>query len=274
MSDVLPYELVNPIGNPDLLILCDHASSALPEKYGTLGLPAPEFHRHIAYDIGCAEVTRALAAHFNCPAILGRYSRLLVDLNRGPDDPTIVMKLSDGAIIPANADVDPFDNVVEFEHRLAAYHQPYHDAVDRQIKLAIETGAGAPTILSIHSFTPSWRGTARRWHAGILWDKDPRLAVPLMDVLGQAGDLIVGDNEPYAGHLKGDTLYRHCTMQGLPHALLEIRHDLIDSPRGQLSWVQRLGALLPSLIAAEGMREVRHFGSRTDPDHTDRDHKM
>lgn len=266
MSEVLPYELVNPTGNPNLLILCDHASSALPEKYGTLGLPASEFHRHIAYDIGCAEVTRALAAHLDCPALLGRYSRLLVDLNRGPDDPTIVMKLSDGAIIPANANVDPFDKAAEFDHRIGAFHQPYHDAVIGQIKAAMDTGAGAPVVLSIHSFTPFWRGTARSWHTGILWDKDPRLAVPLMDALGQVGDLIVGDNKPY-GTIKGDTMYRHCTLQGLPHALLEIRQDLIDSPEGQFSWVQRLVELLPPLIAAEGMREVRHFGSWTDRDH-------
>jgi len=97
--DGSPFELVNAQGNPDILILCDHASAALPSKYDTLGLPATEFHRHIAYDIGCAEVVRALASHLTCPAILGRYSRLVVDLNRGQDDPTIVMKLSDGSEI-------------------------------------------------------------------------------------------------------------------------------------------------------------------------------
>ncbi len=267
MSEVPSYELVNPTGNPGLLILCDHASRALPEKYGTLGLPAAELHRHIAYDIGCAEVVRALAAHFNCPAVLGRYSRLLIDLNRGPDDPTLVMKLSDGAIIPGNADVDPFENADEFSLRIAAYHQPYHDAIARQINRALEGGEGVPVVLSLHSFTPTWRGAERPWHAGVLWDKDPRFAVPLMKSLGQAGDLIVGDNEPYIGFLKGDTLNRHCTMLGVPHAILEIRQDLIESDEGQFSWVQRLGAVLPSLLEAEGVRQIRHFGSRTDRDH-------
>lgn len=269
MSDSTSFELVNPTGNSDLLILCDHASNAVPEKYGTLGLSATEFHRHIAYDIGCAEVTRALAAHFNCPAILGKYSRLLVDLNRGPDDPTIVMKLSDGSVIPANADVDRFSNVSEFEHRISHYHQPYHDAVDRQIKEALakaDQGKGqVPVILSIHSFTPSWRGQERRWHAGVLWDKDPRMALPLIEALGARDDLIVGDNEPYAGYLKGDTLYRHCTVRGLPHALLEIRQDLIDTEEGQLSWARRLADILPPLMEAPGVREIAYFGSRTDP---------
>ncbi len=265
MSDSSSYELVNPTGNSDLIILCDHASNAVPADYGTLGLPATEFHRHIAYDIGCAEVTRGLASHFNCQAILGGYSRLLVDLNRGPDDPTIVMKLSDGAVIPGNADVDGFTDVAEFEHRISHYHQPYHDAVDHLIKEALGRGGRVPVVLSIHSFTPSWRGHERRWHAGVLWDSDPRLSLPLIDALRAPDDLIVGDNEPYAGYLKGDTLYRHCTQRGLPHALLEIRQDLIDTEEGQLSWVRRLGDILPPLLDAEGVREIAYFGSRTDP---------
>jgi len=176
-ADGSPFELVNAQGNPDILILCDHASAALPSKYDTLGLPATEFHRHIAYDIGCAEVVRALASHLNCPAILGRYSRLLVDLNRGPDDPTIVMKLSDGSVIPRNADVDSFRNVEEFQSRIAHYHEPYHSAVDAQIKSALSQDH-VPVIVSIHSFTPSWRDKPRQWHAGVLWGPDPRLAMP------------------------------------------------------------------------------------------------
>jgi predicted N-formylglutamate amidohydrolase len=262
--DGAPFELVNPTGDPEILILCDHASAALPRKYDTLGLPATEFHRHIAYDIGCAEVVRALASHLNCPAILGRYSRLLVDLNRGPDDPTIVMKLSDGSVIPANADVDGFRNAEEFRSRIAHYHEPYHSAVDAQIKSALSQDH-VPVIVSIHSFTPFWRGKARQWHAGVLWDRDPRLAMPLLRALSEGEGLSVGDNEPYGGFLKGDTLYRHCTKRGLPHALLEIRQDLIDTEKGQIEWADRLARTLPDLIAADGVAEIAHYGSRTDP---------
>lgn len=265
MSDQnVPYELVNPGGNPKLLILCDHASNALPERYGTLGLPVTEFHRHIAYDIGCAEVVRALSAHLDCPAVLGRYSRLLIDLNRGADDPTIVMKLSDGAVIPANARVDAFRDADEFHHRIEHYHRPYHDAVDRQIKEAMAAGH-VPVVLSIHSFTPAWRGQPRPWHVGVLWDKDPRLSGPLMEALRAQGDLTVGENQPYAGYIRGDTLYRHCTLRGLPHALLEIRQDLIDTEAGQMAWARRLADLLPGLVGREALHEVAYFGSRTDP---------
>jgi predicted N-formylglutamate amidohydrolase len=265
MSDSSSFELVNPTGNSDLIILCDHASNAVPPEYGTLGLAATEFHRHIAYDIGTAEVARALSAHFDCPAVLGRYSRLLIDLNRGADDPTIVMKLSDGSVIPANAEVDGFVDREEFEHRISHYHQPYHDAVDQLIKQAMAKDGCVPVILSLHSFTPSWRGRERKWHAGVLWDKDPRLALPLIKTLSDMDNLIVGDNEPYGGYLKGDTLYTHCTLRGLPHALLEIRQDLIDTEEGQLSWARRLSGILPSLIEAEGVREISYYGSRTDP---------
>lgn len=265
MSDSSSFELVNPTGNSDLIILCDHASNAVPSEYGTLGLAATEFHRHIAFDIGAAEVVRGLAAHFNCPAVLGRYSRLLVDLNRGADDPTIVMKLSDGAIIPANADVDRFSDVAEFEHRIAHYHQPYHDAANQLIRAALAKGGRVPVVLSLHSFTPSWRGQERELHTGVLWDKDPRLAVPLMAALRAEGDLVVGDNEPYVGFIKNDTLYKHGTLLGLPHAILEIRQDLIDTEAGQQAWVQRLSNILSSLLEADDDRDVRYFGSRNDP---------
>src|SRR5438045_3201976 len=109
-----------------LIFVCDHASNALPPEYGSLGLEACAFKRHIAYDIGAAEVTRALAAMFGAPALLGPYSRLLIDLNRGPDDPTLVMKLSDGAIIPGNAVADG----AEIAKRLRLYYQPYHDSIE------------------------------------------------------------------------------------------------------------------------------------------------
>ena len=100
------FEIVNAGAAPHLIFVCDHASNALPPEYGALGLDPQLFQRHIAYDIGAADVTRAMAQAFNAPAVLGCYSRLLIDLNRGADDPTLVMKLSDGAVIPGNAKAD------------------------------------------------------------------------------------------------------------------------------------------------------------------------
>src|SRR3546814_7535491 len=135
-------------------------------------------------------------------------------------DPTLVMKLSDGAIIPANLDVDAFLGAAEFTRRLKDFYEPYHAAVASALARA-RAGGAVPAILSIHSFTPVWRGVARPWHVGILWDKDDRLPVPLLEGLRGEPGLVVGDNEPYSGELKGDCLYRHGTRNGLPHALVE-----------------------------------------------------
>lgn len=264
LSPHQPFETVNPDGTPDFLVICDHASNALPPGYGTLGLAPAEFGRHIAWDIGAAGVSRRLAALLDCPAVLARFSRLLVDLNRGEDDPTIVMKLSDGAIVPGNRDVDAHRNAAEFAHRIAAYHAPYHDAVEAMIARARGRDA-IPVIVSVHSFTPRWRAHDRPWHTGILWDRDDRLAAPLIAALREEGDIVVGDNEPYTGRLKNDCLYRHGTLHGLPHALVEIRQDLIAEEAGQQAWAERYARLLARISAAPGIRGIRHFGSHADP---------
>lgn len=246
-----------------VIVLCDHAANALPEAYGTLGLPPAELARHIAYDIGAKGVTERLAARLGAPAILTRISRLFIDCNRGEDDPTLIMRLSDGAIVPGNRTLD----ASERSDRIERYYRPYHGAVTEVIDDALMTG-NAPVLLSVHSFTPVWRGRPRPWHAGILWDKDPRLAVPLIAALRADPALVVGDNEPYNGALKGDCLWRHGTSRGLAHALVEIRQDLIASEAGQEAWAERLAGIVQDILAASGsdadLRAVRFFGSRTD----------
>ncbi|MCC6917673.1 MAG: N-formylglutamate amidohydrolase [Alphaproteobacteria bacterium] len=226
-SDEQAFEIIpGPAASP-LIFCCDHASNALPAAYGDLGLEPAQFQRHIAYDIGAAAMTRALAGLFDAPALLGRWTRLLIDLNRGPDDPTIVMRLSDGALIPGNARAGE----AEFRRRIAQFHAPYHAALTAAIDAALAAGV-APTLVSMHSFTPAWRNVPRPWHVGVLWDRDARLARPLLAAFEAEGDLVVGDNEPYHGALEGDTMWTHGTMRGLPHALIEIRQDLIAEPEG------------------------------------------
>lgn len=257
-----PFEIYNPQGSAAFLILCDHAANALPEGYGSLGLAPSEFERHIAYDIGAADVARGLADHLGCRAVLARYSRLLIDLNRGEDDPTLIMKLSDGAIIEANRRVDLHHDAAEWMARLTQYYQPYHGAISSLIEKSSAAGE-VPVLISMHSFTPHWRGVARPWQAGILWDRDDRIAAPLMAALRREG-LIVGDNEPYHGALIGDSMYRHGTLLGLPHVLIEIRQDLIADKAGIAEWVARLGMILTDIAAQPGLRQKCFFGSQVD----------
>ncbi|HET7086802.1 MAG TPA: N-formylglutamate amidohydrolase [Rhizomicrobium sp.] len=224
-------------GDGPLLLLCDHASNALPE--GGLGLDPALLSTHIAYDIGAAAVTRALARLYGAPAILGSWSRLLIDLNRGADDPTLVMKLSDGSIIPGNAPAD----AAEVARRIQMFHAPYHAAIDA----VLDRIGGGAIVISMHSFTPAWKGRARPWEMGILYDRDTRLSAPLMARLKQAG-FSVGDNEPYTGALEGDTLYQHGTLRGLPHVLIEIRQDLIATDDAAQAFALRLKPILDAAL--------------------------
>lgn len=257
-----PYEIINAESPPHFLLLCDHASAYVPPAYAGLGLAPDTFERHIAWDIGAAKVTRALAHKLNAPAILSNFSRLLIDPNRGLDDPTLVMKLSDGAIIPANRAVDPYQNKTAWQERIAAFYTPYHQAIEACLLRAEKQGA-VPIILSIHSFTPNWKGGQRPMQAAVLWDKDERLPTHLFTHLA-AEMSPLGDNEPYSGRLKNDTLYRHGTLRGLPHALIEMRQDQLQTDKDCAIWAARL---VPAMLAAAQdahCRRVNFYGSHTD----------
>jgi predicted N-formylglutamate amidohydrolase len=255
-----PFERIPGDHASGLVLLCDHATNRVPPAYGDLGLPAQQFARHIAYDIGAARVTRGLAARFGAPALLTRFSRLVIDPNRGEDDPTLVMRLSDGAVVPGNARVDSDER----RRRIETLHRPYHDAVAAEIDASLSAGI-VPALVSIHSFTPFWKEVVRPWHVAVLWDADPRLNLPLIAALEAGGGLVVGDNQPYDGALRNDTLFRHGTRRGLAHTLIEVRQDLIETDAGADAWAGRLHAALAPLLARPEMHEIRHFGSRTGP---------
>jgi predicted N-formylglutamate amidohydrolase len=206
-------------------------------------LPASEFERHIAYDIGVEPVVRGLCARLRAPAVLAGFSRLLIDPNRGLDDPTLIMQVSDGAIVPGNVGLDG----QERERRIALYYRPYHAAIDGLLDEAMASGR-APVILSVHSFTPSWRGVDRPWHGGVLWKRDGRFARPLIERLRREAGLWIGDNEPYSGGLEGDTLDVHATARGLADALIEIRQDLVSDAAGVAEWIERLAVMLADII--------------------------
>ena len=255
--DFAPVDLIEGDAGGGLVIVCDHADNRLPAEYGDLGLPAAEFTRHIAYDPGAAAVARDLAERLGAPAVLSTFSRLLIDANRGEDDPTLIMRLSDGTVVPGNAAVD----AAERARRIARYHAPFHHAIDAAIGKADAAGR-TPALVSIHSFTPVWRGVLRPWHAGILWDADPRLAEPLVAALRADATLVVGDNEPYSGVLAEGTMHRHGTKRGLAHALIEIRQDLIGGENEVAAWAERLAAILKRLNNRPELHEIRQFGTR------------
>jgi predicted N-formylglutamate amidohydrolase len=227
-------------------VTCDHATNLVPDWLGgDLGLPPDDMERHIAYDIGAAGLARGLARRLESPAILARFSRLVIDPNRGEDDPTLLMRLYDGSVIPANRHAGP----EELERRLDRLYRPYHDAVADLLASRPD-----PAILAIHSFTPQLRGRPPRpWHVAVLHShRDERLARAVLRRLMAEPDLFVGDNEPYSGHLPGDSIDRHALGPGRLNVLIELRQDLIATEAQQESWAERLAPLLSDALEEAG----------------------
>ena len=241
------YEIIDGSANSRWLVTCEHASNHIPPAVngGTLGLTPADMQRHIAYDVGAAGVTRNLAGLLGAPAILSRFSRLVIDPNRGEDDPTLMMRVYDHTIIPGNRHAD----AAEIERRLDGYYRPYHAALG---ELASDNPDAV--LLAIHSFTPRLNSRAPRpWHIGILYASDDRLARPLIGRLEQEPDLCVGDNQPYLGHLPGDAVDRHALRTGRPNILIELRQDLIEDAEGQLEWARRLAPILQDVLKQTGL---------------------
>jgi len=224
------------------LVTCDHATNTVPAfvNGGDLGLRPQDMARHIAYDVGAAGVTLALAQMLDAPAILSNFSRLVIDPNRGEDDPTLLMKLYDGTIIPGNRHADPAD----LARRLDACYRPYHAALARLAARRSDT-----VLLSIHSFTPRLNGhSPRPWHIGVLHADNNPFASALITRLQHEPDLCVGENEPYGGHLTGDAIDRHALQPGRPNVLLELRNDLIRTDQTQYHWATRLAPILQEVL--------------------------
>ncbi|MCO5064659.1 MAG: N-formylglutamate amidohydrolase [Rhizobiaceae bacterium] len=256
-----PFEIIDGDRGKGLVIIADHAGRSLPDEYGTLGLPEREFDRHIAYDIGIEPLTCELAAMTGAPAVLANFSRLLIDPNRGEDDPTMIRQLYDGTVIGSNYPMTDGER----EKRLEDFYRPYHDAVGSVIASVAKQTGKAPFVVSLHSFTPVMQGRQRPWHVGILWDMDDRAPKPMIDMLSADPGIVVGDNEPYDGALRGDTMYRHAIVNGYAHALIEVRQDLIADANGVGSWAARLHPIIEELNRRPDMHEVKQYGSRTGP---------
>ncbi|GAA0740871.1 N-formylglutamate amidohydrolase [Sphingomonas sp. ABOLD] len=228
----------------DVLLLCDHASNAVPPDID-LGIDPALLNLHIGIDIGAADVTRALAARLDAPAILATVSRLVIDLHREPDHIGLIPHRSDGHAIPGNEAADR-------AARIARFHAPYHRVLRDRVRRQRPS-----LILSIHSFTPCLEhgGTPRPWEIGILYNRDTRAAGPAVEWLRAQG-LVTGDNEPYSGRLLNATLNRHAEAQGIPSIAIEIRNDLIRDTAGVQAWaarLQQLALFLRNTLASKGV---------------------
>jgi predicted N-formylglutamate amidohydrolase len=237
-----PVTLQNEAGSSAFFLTCEHAGRAFPRRLGTLGLPEHETLRHIAWDIGIGQVGRELSRLLDAAVILQTYSRLVIDCNRDPNVPSSIPEISEATEIPGNRGLDEADRALRVDEIFRPYHNAIAAALDR--RAAQDRGS---VLVALHSFTPVFKGVSRPWHVAVLFNRDPRLAHALAELLRAEGGLIVGENEPYAvSDLTDYTVPVHGERRGLPHVEIEIRQDLITEPAGQREWAERLARLLPA----------------------------
>ncbi len=258
-GDPPAFEVFNPGASVPILLVSDHASRVVPRAMNSLGLDAGALQRHIAYDIGAAELTRELARRLHAPAVLAGYSRLLIDCNRQPGHAQSVPEVSDATPIPGNRGLGAPAHAA----RVETFFSPYHAAIASQLARLGQAGEGGgpvpPALLSIHTFTPSLGGEDRYWDIGVLWNRDPRLARPLMEKLRAEGGLHVGDNEPDSGRHIAYTIDRHGGAAGLPNCAVDIRQDLVQDAAGVGRWAAMLHRALTHVLAVDDLHREKHF---------------
>ena len=253
-DDPPPVEVLSGDGSASILLICDHASRSVPRALDNLGIDETAMGRHIAWDIGAEAVARRLSARLDAAAVLCGYSRLVIDCNRQPGDPQSIPALSDEISVPANFGLSEFEQ----QQRIDAIFWPYHQAITGAQTHLWRRGK-APALLSIHTFTPTLGGEEREWDIGVLWNRDPRLAVPLIETLRAAGDFHVGDNEPYSGREIAYSIDLHGGAAGLANCAVEIRQDLVENDDGAEHWARVLDAALETILPRDALHRVEHF---------------
>jgi predicted N-formylglutamate amidohydrolase len=246
-GELEPVTVLNEQGAAKLLLVGDHVSNRIPRLLDQLGLEDAVLEQHVAFDIGTRKLITHLSQHLDAPALLAGYSRLVIDLNRSLEDPSVVPEVSDGIPIPGNQGLSRQDRAL----RVHCFYTPYRVAIDTMLHRYRERGI-VPAFISIHSFTPQLSDRRRRpWHIGLMWDKDPRIPVPLMARLRAHPQAVnVGDNEPYSGKHPADyTIDHHAETAGLPHVSIETRQDLIDTEQGAEYWATILDESLRDILA-------------------------
>jgi predicted N-formylglutamate amidohydrolase len=245
-DDPAAVTFVNENGASVFFLTCDHGGRAFPRRLGRLGLAEADSFRHIAWDIGIAEVGRRLSAALDAALIVQTYSRLVIDCNRDPSVPSSIPEVSEDTEIPGNHNLSEAERTARREAIFRPYHDRIADALDRR-----QAQGRASVLVALHSFTPVFLGVSRPWEIGVLFNRDERLARPLIELLRADGDLVMGENEPYrVTDLTDYTVPVHGERRGLPHVEIEIRQDLIPEPAGQTAWAGRLARLLPAAYDA------------------------
>ena len=252
-DDPSAFEIVNEDGASALQLVCDHANRAVPAGLETLGLVEAQFERHIAYDIGAADVTRLLAQQLDAQAVLAGYSRLVIDVNRPPGHPESIPEISDETAIPGNQGLSENDQGL----RVSGLFEPYHDAIHEALA-HLRRRDTPPALFSIHSFSPEFGDGHRPWDVGVLWNRDPRIAKPLMEKLTALG-LNVGDNLPYSGLELAYTLNLHGAAAGLPNCVVEINQNQIRDREGIDRWVGILTGIMEEILQLDGLHLVREY---------------
>ena len=236
------------------MLIVDHAGRAIPQSMNGLGLNTEDLNRHIAWDPGAAAVAAGLSERWQAPAVLAQYSHLIVDPNRPLGDPAAIPQVSDGTAIPANQSLSS----EERSRRAELFYFPYHMANDREIARLRLAGPG-PIVLSFHSFTPVYGAENRPWHVGIMSAADRRLAERLIKTFEAEDGLVVGDNKPYSGVDLGYSLRLHGGSQGLAHAQIEIRQDLLTTNKDVDNWVGMIDRATTPLMDDPALLAVEFF---------------
>ena len=235
--------VTNPAGGSRYVIVCEHASNWLPASLGTLGLPPADMQRHIAWDPGALPVASRLAEILDATLVESCVSRLAIDCNRPLDAPDLIAETSETTRVPGNEGLGP----AEREARIALAYRPFHEALAHVVENRVAQGR-ATWIVTVHSFTPVYRGVSRPWHIGIIHDQDERLSAPLLAGLHGVPGITVGANQPYSpADRVYYTLERHARPRGLPCTMIEIRNDEIVDAAAQDLWAQRLAKILSGI---------------------------
>jgi len=256
------FKSLNPKGKTPLILICDHACNHIPASLVNLGLEEEQLSKHIGWDIGAALITQEISHILDATAILCGTSRLVIDANRSPNDDECIPEFSDNFCIPGNQDL----TMSHRKDRIKKYFWPSHDAISDAIdtfRRDSQYPRNIPIIFSIHTFTPkleSQKKLTRPWDIGVLWNRDPRVANPLIHLLqNHSRNFIVGDNKPYSGKEFYHSLDFHAGSAGLPHCAIEIRQDLVSTTTDIARWANIISKQIMKIADVPNIHNIVHY---------------